>query len=29
MYMAKKELDWKGNHGIQNTGTEDSKGNIM
>jgi len=29
MYMTRKELGWKGNHGIQNTGTEDSKGNIV
>ena len=29
MSMMKKDLGWKGNHGIQKTGTEDSKGNIM
>jgi len=27
-YMKTKELGWKENHGIQNIGTEDSKGNI-
>jgi hypothetical protein len=29
MCMKKKEPDWKENQGIQNTGTEDSHGNIM
>jgi hypothetical protein len=29
MHMTKKELGWKGTQGIQNTGLEDSKGNIM
>ena len=28
MYMKMKELGWKEKHGIQNTGTKDSKGNI-
>ena len=29
MNMKKKELGWKKNHGIQNIGIEDSKGNII
>ena len=29
MYMKKKELGWKENHGIQNISIEDSKGNII
>jgi hypothetical protein len=29
MYMKKKELGWKKNHGIQNIGMEDSQGNII
>jgi hypothetical protein len=28
VYMKTKELGWKENHGIQNTGIKDSKGNI-
>ena len=28
MYMKMKEVGWKEKHGIQNTGTKDSKGNI-
>jgi hypothetical protein len=27
--METKELGWKGNHGIQNIGIEDSQGNII
>jgi len=29
MYIEKKEQGCKENHGIQNTGTEDSKGNLI
>jgi hypothetical protein len=29
MYMKMKEQSWKENHGIQNIGIEDSKGNIV
>jgi hypothetical protein len=29
MYMKAKELGWKDNHGIQNTGIEDCKGNMI
>jgi coenzyme F420-reducing hydrogenase alpha subunit len=29
MYMKMKELGWKENHGIENIGVEDSKGNII
>jgi hypothetical protein len=29
MYTKKKEVGWKENHGIQNTGIEDSKANII
>jgi hypothetical protein len=29
MYMKRKELGWKENHGIQNIGVEDSEGNII
>jgi hypothetical protein len=29
MYIKTKELGWKENHGIQNTGIEDSQGNII
>jgi hypothetical protein len=29
MYMKKKELRWKENHGIQNVGIEGSEGNII
>jgi hypothetical protein len=29
MYVKMKELGWKESHGIQNTGIEDSKGNIV
>lgn len=28
MYMTTKEIRWKENHGIQNTGIKDSQGNI-
>jgi hypothetical protein len=28
MYLKKKVLGWKENHGIKNNGTEDSTGNI-
>jgi hypothetical protein len=28
MYKKMKELGWKEKHGIHNTGTQDSKGNI-
>jgi hypothetical protein len=29
MYMKTKELGWKENHGIQNIGIEDCRGNII
>jgi hypothetical protein len=29
MYMKKKVLGWKDNHGIQNIGIEDSQGSII
>ena len=29
LYLKTKEIGWKENHGIQNSGTEDSKGNII
>jgi hypothetical protein len=29
MYMKTRELGWKENHGIQNTGIEYSQGNII
>ena len=29
MYIKKKEQGWKENHGIQNIGIEDSKGNLI
>jgi hypothetical protein len=29
MYMKTKELGWKENHGIQNSGIEGSQGNII
>jgi hypothetical protein len=29
MYMKTKELSWKENHGIQNIGIEDCRGNII
>ena len=29
MYMKTKAIGWKGNQGIQNTGTENSQGNII
>jgi hypothetical protein len=29
MYIKTKELSWKENHGIQNTGIKDSQGNII
>jgi hypothetical protein len=29
MYMQTKEVGWKENHGIKNTGIEDFKGNII
>ena len=28
-YMKTEEQNWKENHGIQNTGTEDSKGKLI
>lgn len=29
MYMKTEEQNWKENHGIQNTGTKDSKGKLI
>ena len=29
MYIEMKEQGWKENHGIQNIGIEDSKGNLI